>query len=305
MVKLYQKFLIGFALVVGFVALNLALGRLSLIPSEVLSAIEAVSVAVVGIYFTIVISDGIRDFLAQRTPSSAVAIVLPNVIKYLGYVLVFVGVLLSFGVNATTALAGGAFAGLIVGLALQPILENFFAGILIIATGFVTVGDHIRLMSTQIPYSPAVLPPYKFLSRDYLELGIDGTVVEIDLFFSRILMENGREVRVPNSLIVKSSVVDYTSKFSNRLYVTVRAEFPIDKVDLNSLEDEIMEALKDFQVVEGPYLHEQSDKDFVIVSLKVEANVDDWKRVKSEALKRLLLLRKAMIERAQTLQQTK
>ena len=64
------------------------------------------------------------------------------------------------------------------------------------------------------------------------------------------------------------------------------------------MEDEIRETLKDFQVVEGPYLHEQSDMDFVIISLKVEADVDNWKRVKSKALKRLLLVRKAMIERA-------
>ena len=107
--------------------------------------------------------------------------------------------------------------------------------------------------------------------------------------------------------MVKSSVVDCTSKLSNRPYVTVRAEPPIVEVGVNALEDEMRDALKDTQVVEGPYLHEQGGKDFVIVPLKSEANVDDWKRVESEDLKprrRLLFLRKSITETAQILQQT-
>ena len=79
----------------------------------------------------------------------------------------------------------------------------------------------------------------------FATLGIDDTVVEIDLFFPRILMENGREVRVPNSLMVKSSVVDCTLKLSNRPCATVRAESPIVEVGMNALEDEIRDALKE------------------------------------------------------------
>ena len=112
--------------------------------------------------------------------------VLPNVIKYLGYVLAFAGVLLSFGVSATMILAGGALAGLIVGLTLRPMLEDFFAGILIIATRFVTVGNHIRLTSTQIPYSPAVLPLASTFRGTTLSLAGFGTVL-LYLYFIRCI----------------------------------------------------------------------------------------------------------------------
>ena len=182
------------------------------------------------------------------------------------------------------------------GLALQPVLENFFAGILIMTTGFVSIGDRIRILNSQIPYMPANLPPYKFFSREYIEQGLEGTVAEIDLFYSRLILENGREFRIPNSLLLKSSVVDYTSKLSKKLYVSVRVEFPLDKVDLNSLLEEVKEELKDFEIEEGPYLSEQSDKENVIVSLRIVADVDNWKKTKSEVLKRLLLLRSRIIK---------
>ncbi|PVU74991.1 mechanosensitive ion channel family protein [Acidianus hospitalis] len=294
MLKFYQKFLLGILLALALFALNAYVQTLR--PSSLtLLALRASSIVAGGIYFTIIFSDGVREVLERRRTGTG-AIIIPSIIKYIGYILVFIGVLATFGVTSAEALAGGTFAGLVFGLALQPVLENFFAGILIISTGFISIGDHIRILNSQIPYMAANLPPYKYFSREYFEQGLEGTVIEIDLFYSRLILENGREYRIPNSLLLKSSVIDYTSKFSKKLYVSIRVEFPLDKINLNTIEEEVKEALKGFEIEEGPYLSEQSDKEHVIISLRIAADVDNWKKTKSEALKRILALRHKIVK---------
>ncbi len=72
---------------------------------------------------------------------------------------------------------------------------------------------------------------------------------------------------------------------------------PLANIDLESLEDMIREALTSFQIEAGPYFNEQSDKEHVIIMIKLSVPAgQDWRKVKSEALKRLLILRKRIIE---------
>jgi len=65
------------------------------------------------------------------------------------------------------------------------------------------------------------------------------------------------------------------------------------KVGLEELERRIKKALKGFKILEGPYFNEQSDKEYVFITIKIEAQ-DNWKKVKSEALKRLLILKERL-----------
>ncbi|MEJ2778392.1 mechanosensitive ion channel family protein [Stygiolobus sp. RP850M] len=288
----YKKFLIGILLVVVLFAVNYVMS-LFVSNSQLLLLVKVASVVISGLYFLIIITDGLRDILKGK---GNVSIVVPNVVKYLGYIVIFIVAFSIFGVTSAEAIAGGTFAGLVIGLALQPVLQNFFAGLLIMGTGYISIGDHVRIMSTKITYTPVLFPQYKYFSRDFIEQGIEGDVVEIDLFFSRILLENGREIRIPNYILLESSVIDYASKYSKDFVVSIRVEFPLNKVDLERIEQQIVEVLKGYEIVEGPFLSEQSDKEHVILSLKIRANVTEWKKVKSEVLKRLLILRKRMVE---------
>jgi small-conductance mechanosensitive channel len=288
----YKKFLIGLLLVVVLFAVNYVMSLFVTNP-QLLLLVKVASVVISGFYFLIIITDGLRDILKGK---GNVSMVVPNVVKYIGYIVIFVVAFSIFGVTSAEAIAGGTFAGLVIGLALQPVLQNFFAGLLIMGTGYISIGDHVIIMSTKITYTPVLFPQYKYFSTDYIEQGIEGEVVEIDLFFSRILLENGREIRIPNYILLESSVIDHTSKYSKDFVVSIRVEFPLNKVDLERIEQQIVEVLKGYEIVEGPFLSEQSDKEHVILSLKIRANVAEWKKVKSEVLKRLLILRKRMVE---------
>ena len=112
-----------------------------------------------------------------------------------------------------------------------------------------------------------------------------------------------RELRIPNIVLLDSSVIDYASKYSREQIINIRVEYPLISVYLDSLEEMIKEELKDFDLVEGPYISEQSDKDHIVILVRLKVNVDeDWRKVKSNALKRLLKLRQRLIAKNQNLQ---
>jgi Small-conductance mechanosensitive channel len=201
------------------------------------------------------------------------------------------------GADLSGLLAGGVVTGLVLGIALQPVLSNFFAGILLMTTKMVEIGSRARILSTSIPFSMAILPAYKYFSVDFVEAGYKGTIVDINFFYTRMVTDEGREIKIPNIVLMNSSIVDYAPEFSEREIINLRVEMPLANIDLESLEDKIREALTGFQIEAGPYFNEQSDKEHVIILVKLSVPVgQDWRKVKSEALKRLLILRKRIIE---------
>ncbi len=249
--------------------------------------------AAAGVWIVSTISEKIREVTQARLGSKS--IVIASVFRYTGYVIVALLVLLPI-VNSSTVLAGGAFAGLVIGLALQPVLENFFAGLLILLTGYITVGDRVRIVSTEVPYFPAQFPVYKYFSADYVEQGFKGTVVEIELFFSRIMLDSNRELRVPNKVLLNAAVIDYSPKYKEQEIINVRVELPLCSLDLDSIESKVRELLADLNIHEGPYLNEQSDKDHVIVLVRLRVPTEaNWRAVKHEALKRLLKFRQELM----------
>jgi len=306
--RFYLKFLIGIVIISFLFTINY-IAPLFITNKEILTLIEVASIAVGGLYFLLIITDGLRSVLEKKGSFSAI---IDDIVRYIGYIIIFVIIDFSMflvGFSLGEFLAGlslgevfvgsvfaGTFAGIVVSLASQPVLQNYFAGLFIMGSGFISTGDHVKIMSTRITYTPTLLPPYKFFSRDLIEQGIEGYVVDIGLLFSRILMDDGREIRVPNSILLGSSVINYSSKLSKEFIVNVRVEFPLNKLDLEKVEEQIIETLRGFEIVEGPYIYEQSDKDYVIISLKVKSDVENWMKVKSEVLRRLLILRKRIVE---------
>ncbi|MFN3804552.1 MAG: mechanosensitive ion channel family protein, partial [Pyrobaculum sp.] len=231
----------------------------------------------------------LRPTIGQR------AYAVGNVIKLVGVLFVLLVALVMSGVGPELAVLGGTATGLILGLALQPVLGNMFAGLLILATRFVTVGDTVRLVASQLPYQWAFLPAYKYFSPDYIAPGYKGRVVEVGLFYSTVLLDTGYELRVPNMVLLNSGVVDYTPQWSERQIVYLRLELPLSVISIDTLQEEIARELTGFDVVAIDYT-EQSDKDYVIIRIKLRAPLDrDWREVKSEALKRLLKFRERKI----------
>jgi small-conductance mechanosensitive channel len=93
-----------------------------------------------------------------------------------------------FGVNITALLAAFGIAGLALSLAAQDTLADAISGFIILADQPYRVGDRIEIQSE----------------------GTWGDVVDIGLRTTRIRTRDNRMVIVPNSVISKNQVVNYT-----------------------------------------------------------------------------------------------
>jgi small-conductance mechanosensitive channel len=260
---------------------------------EQLNLVKSLIIAVAGSIAINTVGNSIIVYLRDRVKEKAYAV--GNVVKVIGILAVLLFAISISRLGAELALLGGTVTGLVLGLALQPVLGNLFAGIIILTTRFVEVGDMVRIVASQIPYDVASLPSYKYFSPDYVAPGYKGRVVEIGLIYTTLILDTGYELRVPNMVLLSSGVVDYTPKWSEKQVVLVRVELPLSVIDLDKLEEEIRKALEGLNVVAVDYT-EQSDKDFVIVRVKLEIPPgENWRAVKSEALKRLLKYRNEKI----------
>jgi len=257
--------------------------------AEQLNLVKSLIIVVAGSIAINIVGNAIIMYLRDRVKEKAYAV--GNVVKVIGILAVLLFAISISRLGTELALLGGAVTGLVLGLALQPVLGNLFAGIIILTTRFVEVGDTVRIVASQIPYQVASLPVYKYFSPDYVAPGYKGRVVEIGLIYTTLILDTGYELRVPNMVLLSSGVVDYTPKWSEKQVVLVRLELPLSVINLDKLEEEIRKALEELNVVAVDYT-EQSDKDFVIVRVKLEIPPgENWRAVKSEALKRLLKYR--------------
>jgi small conductance mechanosensitive channel len=99
------------------------------------------------------------------------------------WVLVAIAALNKLGVETTSFVALVGAAGLAVGLALQGALSNFAAGVMILVFEPFGIGDMIEAG------------------------GASGKVVEIQMFSTIIIADDGRTVIVPNSKITADKIV--------------------------------------------------------------------------------------------------
>jgi len=261
--------------------------------AEQLNLVKSLIIVVAGVVAINIVGNAIIVYLRDRVKEKAYAV--GNVIKVIGILAVLLFAISTSRLGAELALLGGAVTGLVLGLALQPVLGNLFAGIIILTTRFVEVGDTVRIVASQIPYQVIFFPVYKYFSPDYVAPGYKGRVVEIGLIYTTLILDTGYELRIPNMVLLSSGVVDFTPKWSEKQVVFVRLELPLSVIDLDKLEEEIRKVLEGLNVMAVDYT-EQSDKDFVIVRVKLEIPPgENWRAVKSEALKRLLKYRNEKI----------
>lgn len=111
------------------------------------------------------------------------------IVSVLGYIVVLVATLsaLGFGNNLQGVLVGGAFTGVIIGIAAQQTLGNFFAGLVLIMVRPFTVGQRVLLRSGP-------------LGGEY-----EGVVTDMTLFYVHMRTDAG-PVQLPNAGVLASAV---------------------------------------------------------------------------------------------------
>lgn len=108
-------------------------------------------------------------------------------LSVLGYLLVILPGLELLGVNLGGLLLGGAITGVVVGIAAQQTLANFFAGIVLLTVRPFTLGEHIVLRSGP-------------LGGEY-----EGVVKDMSLFYVALETKAG-PVQLPNAGVLAAAI---------------------------------------------------------------------------------------------------
>ena len=140
---------------------------------------------------TLLIARGVRGatmrMLARNRAQANVTILLGNLAQL---VIITVGILAIVAIYTRDAfgwiLTSFSVVGLVIGLSLQDILKNFFAGVWVLVERPFRIGDAIEVA------------------------GYGGSVEEISFRTTQLRTDDGREVIVPNGTFMTSTVVNLT-----------------------------------------------------------------------------------------------
>ncbi len=146
----------AFMMLLFFIAgVYLAIDILPLHPS-VVNILKRALVIIIIFSVTVVLAQitvGLINSYSKKTEGfQSTTSIITNLIRTVFYVLGLTIILQNLGVSITPILTALGIGGLAVALALQDTLSNFFAGLHIIASGQVKIGDYIRLDNGQEGY---------------------------------------------------------------------------------------------------------------------------------------------------------
>lgn len=128
------------------------------------------------------------------------------VIKYGLYVILIFIIMGLFGIATTSAVAVLGSAGVAIGLALQGSLSNFAGGVLILILKPFRVGEYIVVNGS----------------------GIEGTVKEISVFYTKLLTADNRLIVIPNGTLSNSSITNVSHVERRRVDILVGIGYEAD-----------------------------------------------------------------------------
>lgn len=136
------------------------------------------------------------------------------------YVLLVLLLAGSCGVDAASIVAVLGSAGVAIGLAVQGSLSNLAGGVLILMLKPFKVGDYIIESST----------------------GKEGTVEEIQIFYTKLLTYDNQSVVLPNGSLANNSLVNVTAQDCRRMDITVSIAY---KADLKKAKEVLARVLEE------------------------------------------------------------
>jgi small-conductance mechanosensitive channel len=241
-----------------------------------------------GFFLSRELAAAITGMLRPRLKNDA--LVVGNAVSVCGFIVSLLAAASFAAISSTAILASATVGGIVLGLALQPTLGSFFAGLLILASGAVRPGTQVRILSWHIPFQWAFQPGYKYFSPDAIYAGYMGQVVKIGLFFTVITTEEGQIMKIPNTILATdAAIVSYTEKD----YVfNVRYEFSVE-LDPEEVLKEVSAAIRDYPVM-SILINEQSDKRYYFVKIVLNAMERDHAILKSEILTKIIRIQKQL-----------
>lgn len=172
--------------------------------SYIFDVIMALLIIIVGCKLVKFIVKLINRTKGYQRLDEAVRSFMNSFIKIFLYVVVFISAATTLGVPVTSFVTILASCGLAIGLALQGSLSNLAGGIMIL-----------------------IFKPFKM--GDYIVAdGSEGTVREINIFYTRLTTPDNKIVTIPNGILSNSTVVDVTGNDTRRVDFNIGISYGSD-----------------------------------------------------------------------------
>jgi small conductance mechanosensitive channel len=165
--------------------------------------LTALAIFIVGLYFARILSRIVRRVLKVRKAPEGVTLLLVDVTRVSMIVIGTITALQRF-FDVTAFLAGLGILGFTVGFALQDVMKNFAAGIILLIQRPFHVDEFIGVN------------------------GFDGQVLEIDLRATEIRSLDGRIVSIPNADVLSKPIINYTRASRRRIELPVGVGYGTD-----------------------------------------------------------------------------
>ena len=163
----------------------------------------AVVIFFISLYLSKVVSRMVRRALERREPSPAATRLIADITRW-GILTLGVVMAIQQFIDVTAFLAGLGILGFTVGFALQDVMKNFAAGVILLVQQPFRVGDSVEVGA------------------------YEGTVLAIDLRSTEIKTFDGRIAILPNADVLNHAIVNYTRSVQRRIEVIVGVAYDTD-----------------------------------------------------------------------------
>lgn len=180
----------------------------------------AVVVFLIGMQVIKLVRRIVRRSLQKGNADIGVTQFLDSFIKAVLYILLLFMIASGFGLDATSVVALLGSAGVAIGLAVQGSLSNFAGGVLILLLKPFRVDDYIKVDNE----------------------GHEGTVKEIQLFYTKLSTPNNHVVIIPNGALSNSSILNMSTLTERRMDIMVGISYD---ADIRQAREVIMKVLEE------------------------------------------------------------
>jgi small-conductance mechanosensitive channel len=245
------------------------------LPAEYHRIIEKVLLVLVIFFVTLTVSSIVGGFIRAYSGEPKGEIFSTSIFSIFAKIVVIsIGLMIilqALDVSITPLLTALGVGGLAVALALQDTLGNLFAGLNILFSGKVKVGDYIKLQS-----------------------GEEGYVIDITWRSTTIRQLTDNYVIIPNSRLASSITINYNlpkSALTVNIGVGVAYDSDLEKVERITLETarEVLREIEGNKLEKDPWVRFHTFGDSSI-DLNVALHVNEYSRqfiIKHEFVKRL------------------
>lgn len=209
-----------------------------------------------------------RKMLERSNVDKGVETFVDSLLKFMLYAILLFTIATKFGFDTASVAALIASAGVAVGLAVQGSLSNFAGGILILLLKPFVVGDYI-------------------IEDNH---GNEGTVKEIQLFYTKLLTVDNRTVVIPNGMLTNNSLTNVTHMDERKLELKVSISYESDLLKAKAvLADLIRKESRIMQDKEHRIFVDELGDDGVILGMRCWVSTEDYWNVRWDMLEEIKL----------------